>query len=546
MYQGQWATFPLGQAGLMTDAGSSELPITALIRAENCNFAPGYIEKAPGAIVYNLGGAFTSGIVNMIDYWPTAIQQRLIVATADGKIWKDYGDRRFSNMTPIATGVGNGLLSTSSQFVLGGNEVAGNPKLIFLFTGNSQVQVISGDTNSIGAISNPAVDWPNATAATSSNLQSIYPKFGLIHRGKLWAFCRSIAYGSSSTNHQDFQTSNAILVNNVGPGEGGDIIGGFVYKSIMFVFKQGGFIYRLVDTDTSASNWYFTKFAEGLGIANIHAAIQVIDDLLIGNDTGVITSYTATLNYGDVKQSDIFKQAKVSQYFRQYTSISGVPYMQGIYYSEKGLALFPMRSTYTTKNDCMVQLDVSNPAVPKFGLWNHYQADCITLRRDLQNISRPIYGGTDGNVYLADWQTWAIAGAAYTASFKTPYFDMSHMDPTLASKDKLFEQISCVFTPTGNTYLNVDVWVDGRFVQTVNLTQTVDTNYLGAFTLDSSTCTLGSEDEQTVYAPISAQGKRISLRGYNANALETFKVSKLNVGFRIAGENPTILAGQGG
>jgi hypothetical protein len=247
-----------------------------------------------------------------------------------------------------------------------------------------------------------------------------------------------------------------------------------------------------------------------------------------------------------VKQGDIFKQSKVSQYYRQYTNVAGVPYMQGIYYSEKGLALFSTRSTYTTANDCLVQLDVSEPGSPKFGLWNHYQADAIALRRDLQNIQRPIYGGTDGNVYMADWQTWAVNGNAYTASFKTPYYDMSHMDPTLASKDKLFEYISCVLTPTGNTFLNVDVWVDGRFIQTVQLTQTVDSNYLGAFQLDSSTCTLGAEDEQTTYAPIMAQGKRISLRGYNSNALETFKVSKLNVGFRLAGENPTILAGQGG
>lgn len=547
-YRGQWCIVPVGQMGLQTDQGSSELPIQSLIRCENCSFVNGSLEKAPGAQAYNLNGAFTAGIVSMIDYWPTIIQQRLLVATADGKIWKDYGDRSFNAMVPIATNVNNGALNTSCQFVIGGNEVGGNPKTVFLFTGTSQIQVFSGDGNQIEPISLPSADWPNATA--SSNPQSVYPRFGLIHRARLWCFRNSIAYASNTSNHQDFQTLNSILVNNVGPGEGGDIIGAFVYKRLLFVFKQGGYVYNLVDTDSNSANWYFTKFAEGLCMANLHSATQVIDDLLVGNDTGVITSYTATLNYGDVKQGDVFKMNKVSQYYRQYTDVSGIQYMQGIFYSEKGLALFPTRSTHTTYNDVMVQYDVSNPAAPKFGLWNHYQADCIALRRDVQNIMRPIYGGTDGNVYMADWPTYAIVTSStttgYTANFKTPYYDMRHLDPTMANKNKIFERLACVFTPTGNTLLNVDVWIDGRFSETVTLTQTVDNNYLGSFQLDTPACTLGSEDEQTVYATIHGKGKRISLRGYNGNAYETFRISSLNIGFRVAGEDATVLAGQGG
>lgn len=527
----------------MTDLGGSELPITALIKATNVNFTNGWIEKAPGAIRYNVSGGFTAGVVACQDYWPTILSQRMIVATSDGKIWKDYGDRGFNNMVPIATGIASGKLDNTCQIVIAGNEAANNVKKVFIFSnGKAQIQVISGDSQTVGAIGSPATDWPNPSI--SSNPQSIFPKFGIVHRNRLWCFMKSQYYASSATNHEDFQTSNAILTGSMGPGQGGDILGGIVYKSRLYVIKEGDLIYQLNDTDASSTNWYFTLFAQGLGVSSIHALVQVIDDLIIGNNTGALTSYTATQAYGDVKQGDIFKNARVSKYFREYTSKTGIPFMHAIYYSEKGLALFSTRSTFTTFNDTIIQLDVSNPQTPKFGLWNHYQADCLSLRRDSENIMRPMYGAKDGYVYLASRETRAVNGAAYTAEFKIPYFDMRHLDPTMSAKDKQFDFLSCTFTPDGNHSLNVDVYIDGRFNETVSITQTIDTNYLGAFKLGTSI--LGVEEEQTVIVPLHGMGKRISLRCYNGNALESFKVSQLSIGFKVNGENSVSLPGQGG
>ncbi len=218
-YEGQIAQIQIGIMGLMSDLAPSQIPHTALTKVINCDFAPGYVQKAPGAIQYNRS-ALSAGIIALLDYWPTTNKQRLFAATSDGKIYRDYGDRNFDLGAAVATGLGN--LTNRSQFVVGGNETASADKKIFFFSGGlNQIKVCSGDNSTFASISGPAADWPNPTI--SSNPQSNFPNFGLIHRGRLWAFAKSVAYASTTASHEDF-TSQTTLINNVGPGEGGDII----------------------------------------------------------------------------------------------------------------------------------------------------------------------------------------------------------------------------------------------------------------------------------------------------------------------------------
>lgn len=535
-----WFEITVGKIGVLTDAPSSEIPPNALIKAVNVDFNDGYIEKAPGSITYNLT-AFTGGIVGLIDYWLDGVTQRMLVATADGKIWKDYGSRDFNHNTPITTGLGT--LDNQCAFVIGGAESAGNPKKVFFFAaGKKQIQVISGDSNSSGAIALPATDWPNP--GVLNNPSSYFPKFGLIHRSGLWVFMKANYYRSSTTNHEDFQTSNAILTGNIGPGEGGDIIGGFIYKGAMLVFKQGDYVYQLIDTDTDDKNWYFTKIAEGFSIANWHSQCQVLDDLLVMSSTGTLTSFQATLNYGNFTSGDMYKKMLVSKYFLESTTPYAIQFTQSIFYPQKGKGMWTTRSGYKTYNDNFVIYDVSSPDSPKFMTYSHYQADAISLRRDLNNVLRPMFGGTNGFVYLGDRETRSVGGVSgiavgtpYLAEFKTPHMDFRQLQPDYAEKQKQYEHLGVTFTPDGNHNLSVDVWIDGKFSQTVTVTQTIDSNYLGAFKLGTSI--LGSEDEQTRIVPIQGTGRRISLRCYNGNVLESFKVSKLGIGFRILGEDQT-------
>ena len=239
-YAGLIAQIPIGTAGLLSDQAPSQIPYTNLTRVYNCDYGLGFIQKAPGAIQYNRN-AMPAGVVACLDYWPTRYQQRLFAACSNGSIYRDTGDRWFGanpvSTSPVAIASGLGSLTNKCQFVVGGNEISGNPKKVFFFSGGiSQVQVLSGDNSTFEAISQPATDWPNPTP--SSNPQSNFPNFGLIHRGSLWAFAKGTAYMSNPLNHEDFQTTQDILITQVGPGEGGDIVGGFVYKQKLIVWKE--------------------------------------------------------------------------------------------------------------------------------------------------------------------------------------------------------------------------------------------------------------------------------------------------------------------
>ncbi len=540
-YEGQIAQIPIGIMGLMSDLAPSQIPHTALTKVINCDFAPGYVQKAPGAIQYNRS-ALSAGIIALLDYWPTTYKQRLFAATSDGKIYRDYGDRNFNLGAAVATGLGN--LTNRSQFVVGGNETASADKKIFFFSGGlNQIKVCSGDNSTFASISGPAADWPNPTI--SSNPQSNFPNFGLIHRGRLWAFAKSVAYASTTASHEDF-TSQTTLINNVGPGEGGDIIGATVYKTKLIVWKAGDLVYFLNDDDSSASNWYFAKYADGMGISGWHAASQVLDDLLIGTNTNKLISFKATQAFGNFVQADIFKQAKVSKFFLENTTPIGNQFQHSLFYSDKGIALFTTRTKGRQNNDCLIQLDISQPDSPKYGIWTHLAPDCLTLRRNMNNILKPIYGASDGFVYLMDHEDRSVgaigSGTAYTGEFRTADLDMRHLDPSLAHKNKHWDFLGVTFQEEGNYQLSVDVWIDGRFNETINFPQTIDTNYAGAFVLGSAGSVTGGLDEKTIWMPLHGMGRRITFRCYNSGNNQNFKVSMLTVGFRPGAEQATRLS----
>lgn len=190
-YIGQEIPIPLGQLLLHTDDAATQLPPNAAIKANNIDVYSGNVAKSGSSTVYNVGNAVDAGIIALWDWFPTPSQQRLIAVTTNGKVWRDTGDGTFGTLTPIKTGLGT--LTSDTYFCEGGAEASGINKKLFIFTGASQAQVISGDGVTTTAISRPALDW-------ASN----YPTVGIIHNGRLFAFgntsSRHTLYASKATN----------------------------------------------------------------------------------------------------------------------------------------------------------------------------------------------------------------------------------------------------------------------------------------------------------------------------------------------------------
>ncbi len=520
-YTGQVATIQLGDLGLLTDLPPGAIPRGALIRANNVSYETGMITKAPGSLRYNTQ-VLPAGIVGLWDWWPNVTQQRLIAACSNGAIYRDIGDRVFGSATAIATGLGN--LTPRCMFVEGGNETAGRNKKLFFFSGESQVMVLSGDATTMAEIDSPAADWavPN------------FPKFGLIHRNRLWAFMGQRAYASDTGDHENHTSNN--LTQNIFPGEGGNLIGGHVFRGRLFVFKEGGFVYFLDDSDSDSDNWNWRKLASNFGLASPNGIIEALNDMIAINESGSPISYNAVDSLGEIESADVLRLLQIENYYRSVCSNVGLEHTHAIYYEAKKQAFFTGRTGYRLTNNNLLHLDF-NKQQPRAAFWPKDAADCLALRKDLNKVPKPIYGASDGYVYLMDQEDRLVGGSAFTGEFKIAHTDFRFLDERLGHKNKLFDYLAIEFMPMGTWDLEVDVYIDGTFSETINYSMDVRDDGLGSFTLDTDP--LGREETQTIQKPLHGSGRRLSFHCRQSGSNQNFALASFNVGFRVSAEQAT-------
>jgi hypothetical protein len=518
MYNGDWATIQLGELGLITDLPPSQIPSGGLIKAFNVSFETGILTKAPGARRYNTQ-VLPSGIIAVHDWWPDTVTQRLIAACRNGSIYRDIGDRVFSSATAIATGLLN--LDERCMFVDGGAETTSRNKKLFFFSGTNQVKVLSGDASTFATISSPASDW------TTPN----YPAIALVHRNRMWAFMKQTAYASDTANHENFTSNN--LVQYIYPGEGGDVTGAFVFRGRLFVFKEGGFVYFLDDTDSDSSNWVWRKLASNFGLAGAHGIVQIANDMVAVNESGSPVSYNAVESFGDIESADILRMLQIEEYYRNNTSLIGLNFTHALYYEAKKQLFITARSSYRTTNNAMLHIDM-NKQQPRAALWTKDQANCLAHRKDVNKVLRPMYGAEDGYVYLMDQEDRLTGSTAYTGEFKTSHSDFRFKGEALAARNKLFDFLAVEFIPQGNWNLEIDVYIDGSFSETINFKMDVRDDGLDTFTLDTDP--LGREETQTIQKPLHGSGRRISFHCKQSGSNQNFALASLSVGFRVSGE----------
>lgn len=517
-YTGNIATIPLGQLGLLTDVPPGEVPRGAFVVAKNISYETGLITKAPGSIKYNTQ-VLPAGIVGLFDWWPNTVTQRTIAACSNGSIYRDIGDRLFNSATAIATGLGT--LDPRCMFVEGGSETALRDKKLFFFSENNQLKVLAADGSEFTTVANPATDW-----ATPN-----FPNCGLIHKNRLWAFMGQRAYASDTANHENF-TSN-ILTQNIFPGEGGKITGAFVFKGRLFAFKEGGFVYYIDDSATDSSTWFWRKLSSNFGLASPHGIIEVLNDMIAVNESGSPTSYNSVDALGDIESADVLRLLQIENHFRENTSFSGLNMCHALYYAAKKQAFFTFRTGYRTTNDTLFHIDF-NRERPRAAFWPKDQADCLALRKDINGILRPMYGSADGYVYFMDHEDRLVGSSGYTGEFRTGHFDFRFLDEKIANKNKLYDFLEIEFVPQGLWNLEVDVYIDGSFMETINFLMDVRDDGLGTFTLDSDL--LGREESQTIRKPLHGSGRRISFHCKQSGSNQNFSIASLSVGFRMSDE----------
>lgn len=516
-YTGVTARIPLGDFGLLTDSSPGSLPPGALIEARNVVLNNGTVQKAPGTYIYNANNQLSGAVVGLIDWRPNPFLQRLIALTDQGNIYRDTGNRTFGGATAITTGLSN--VTPRSQFITGGNETAGRNKKLFLVTdGKNQIKVLSGDGTSFSDISTPATDWATAD----------YPRCGVVHRNRLWLFSGQRAYASNTGDHENFTSS--FLTQSIFPGEGNDIIGAYVFKGRLFAFKEGEFVYYLDDTAADSSTWFWRKLASNFGLASPNAIVNALDDMLVGNANGSVTSYRAADTLGDIESADLFRNAGMERYLRRTTHPKGIEYMHAIYDEELKQVYFTYRSTYLNYNDMLINVDFNRQS-PRITYIQKGTPTCLAMRKGTNNVNQPIYGDKDGYVHVMNYEDRKEGSNAYEGAFTTATTDFKEADPGFAAVQKQFDFIWIEFVPEANVDLSIDVYIDGKFYETVSTKLSLYTEQqLGNFTLDSQI--LKQYTTVTSPIPIHGMGRRISFRCYNSGSNESFQISSITVGFR--------------
>lgn len=519
-YSGTKAKIPLGEFGLLTDIAPDKVPPGALIKANNVSFFDGSVQKAPGTLRWN-SSALPSGIVAIHHWIPDVNTERFIAVTDTGNIYKGQ-DRQFG--TAINSTIAS-VLTPNCVFAEGGAETAGRDKKLFLFTnGATNLQVLSGDNTAFTTLSSPNTDW----TATGT-----YPKFGVVHRNRLWAFAGQISYASDTGDHENFQTAN--LTEAVYPGEGGELRGAYVFKGRLFAFKDGGFVYLLNDESSTEADWYWQKIASNFGLSAPNAIVEVLDDLIAGNTSGTLTSYAASQKLGNVEAADIIQEMQFESYLRGHTSKVGVTSQHVLYYPEKKLILATYRSAYYTYNDMLIVIDCGRNDRFRPAFWKKGSPQCLALYKDMNQIERPMYGDKDGYLHLMDREDRLEGVTAYTGEFQTPHLDFSFMDQGLSSAEKHFDFLAVHYVPESSGDLSCDYFIDGRYIDTITFPMIqYNRPELGVFLL--STDRLAQPNTETAIRQLKGTGRTFSARFYNSGSNQSFQIPAITVYFRAGGD----------
>jgi hypothetical protein len=392
-YQGSSFEIPLGNGGLLTDETPGQIPPTRLIYAKNISLQDGRISKERGSMRWNKA-ALSSAVARFIDYVTPSGRQVFVVVTKDGKVWK-LPDREIQTQVTAASGAPATLTVTDGvSLIEGGEESPGNDKKLFVMTGNQQVQVIAGDSDNYRNLLDPPTDL-----ATSD-----YSSIGVIHQNRLWLFGTHRAYASDDDDHETFTSGGGQFP--VFPGEGDRIIGAVSWKGNLFVFKKPYGVYRLVDNGT-LSTWYFQKLSSEFGASGPNGTLEALDDLLVSNSSGTVTSLAATQKFGDVESGDIFSILKTENFIRQQMSPNGYEQRQTVFFDERKLGLIAFRSSGGSQNDSNFRIDFSNQR-PELTITDKDQINCFAIRRVLER-KIPFYGAEDNYIYEMDREDREVA-----------------------------------------------------------------------------------------------------------------------------------------
>jgi len=521
---------PLGRFGLFGIENEDELPLGALVDTDNMTFETGAVRKIRGATKFT-PSPLAAGIIGGYSFRPDATNTSDVVVLSNGEVLLDNdADGDYADGTAIGNVLASGLTvsGTAPFFVTGGKEAAAGNRKLFLFTGKNAVQVLSGTGTTMAALATPPADWAGGNQ----------PLVGLIHEERLWGAGNLNAphtfYYSTAGDHEDFTGVGSGFI-AVYPGEHDGIIGAASFAGFIVVFKKPSGVY-LVDTrDPDDANWKPRRLSGVDGATGPHGVIPIDNDILFMTLTGD-WHRVSQLSIDTFSVPSVVREAGIDEWLRNNANLTQIERTRGIYYYAKRQIIMTLPKTSSLINDAQLTLDTNLRETSRFHWGTRDVAEAIWLRKDTDNVERPVIGDDVGDVYKLDQAVSDKDGNAYPFLIQTAETDLSVVDPDLGAVNKNGRFLELAFGVEGLFSLDVDVIWDGRLGETVRFEQAgvfgfvLDTDRLGTGILGPSRKT------SVIRRRIGGSGRAFSLRMYNTQLTGTVIIYRLTLGYTIGSE----------
>lgn len=520
-YQGIRAEIPFGFGGL-DKSNPATVPINRLTQAENIEIIDKFAGKEGGSLHQN-STAITStpAILAGFDYIPTLGTKRGIVATSDGKLYKDDGT--FTWATTLKSGLTADQPTAISE---GGVESFGADKHLFFCNGADQVEVLAADGATTANIATPSTDW----ATTPPNKM-------IVHGLRNYAIAGHILYYSTTGDHEDFTGSGSGIF-QIYPGEGDELINFASFLGRLFLFKRPYGLYYIDQTAdlNDPTKWVIFKVSDKIGCSGVNALAQTPNEAIFTSEEGGLHFLSGAERFGDVLDSDITARLNIEDVFRNDSDLTRLDRVQIVYYEDKKQVWVCYTSNTGTRNDRILKLDVSDIANLKASVTTKDESEAIWIYRDATTQKRkPLLGGHDGFVWTTDENNRNInVTTSYTGKLQTPFTDFSYLDPSLTSKDKILDAVEVVAKPSGDNDISIDTLIDGEYAHTTTFNMGTAGTALGTFQLDVDR--LDGAGVINKRKRVTGTGIRYSFIITNSGLNENFNLDKLIVYFRLGAE----------
>lgn len=436
-------------------------------------------------------------------------------------------------------------LDPPPYFCVGGGEVVGQPRKLFLFQATNMPVVLPGNYTGnypMKPVTTPPADW-----AGDGN----YPTFGCVHQQRMFAGGNASdphrLYYSSITDHQTFTGTGAGAAGTIPvyPGQGEKLIAAYSVRGALILWKYPVGIYVLQTQDPDPTTWSVEVLSLAVGGLNANTVVQIENDVLFLDRHGMVHSLTATNDFGDFNTGNISDLNDMQPFMKEETNRLFLHRAHGLYYTNKRQAWFYVPRKGFENPNLRIQLGIEHNAqsdgtasgiVPRFFLSRRDQASSSWLRPDeVEGIPKPVIGEDDGCIYLLDQDAKNKHGEGYPIEFSTSNTDFAFVDQSLATKQKNGEFMEIVYEPDeGEAALSVDVFWDDRWYDNIIFNLGGAGVALDVFVLDLDV--LGSSGVKEVRKRLIGSGRRFRMTARNDSVNDNVSIAEFHISFGIGDE----------